>query len=128
MSDSVSEHQFLVKFISADFRKIISAGVKKHGHNQALRAFHAQRLARTDLFIQLKQTLLIVLRSVLCKACLDLRLIAKKLSYFIVCAHAQRANQHSDGNLSGSVHTHIENVVGICLVLKPCAAVRDYRR
>ena len=30
-ADSVSEHQLLIEFISADFRQIISSGVEEHG-------------------------------------------------------------------------------------------------
>ncbi len=126
VSDPVSEHQFFIKFISADLCKIISSGVEKHCHNQAFRTLYAERLAGTDLFIQLKQTLLIVLRSVLCKACLNLRFISKKFSDLVVGADTERADQHSDRNLSGSVHTHIENVVGIRLVLQPRTTVRNH--
>ena len=53
ISDSVPEHQLLIKFISSDFRQIISSGVKKHRIDQAFRTLHAERLARTVLFIQL---------------------------------------------------------------------------
>ena len=126
MSDPVPEHQFLVKFISADLCQIISPGVKKHRHNQALRTLHAERLAGTNLFIQLKQTLLIVFRSVLCKACLDFRLVAEKFPDLVVGANTKRTDQHCDRNLSRPVHAHIENVIGIRLVLQPRAAVRNH--
>ena len=39
---------------------------------------------------------------------------------------AEGTDQYSDRNLSGTVHTHIENVIGIRLILQPCATVRDY--
>ena len=34
-------------------------------------------------------------------------------------------NQHSDRNLTGSVHTYIEDIVGISFVFQPCSSVRD---
>ena len=52
-ADTVSQHKLFIEFISADFGQIISSGVKEHGINQAFRTFHTQRLAGTDLFIQL---------------------------------------------------------------------------
>ena len=117
MPDPVAEHELLIEFISADLGKIISSGIKKHRHDQAFRALHTERLARTDLFIQLKQTLLIILRSVLCKTRLYLRLITEKLPDLIIGAHAKRTDQHSDRNLSGSVHAHIKDIIRVCLIL-----------
>ena len=117
MSDPVAEHKLFIKFISADLGQIISSGIKEHRHDQAFRTLHTERLARADLFIQLKQTLLIILRSVLCKTRLDLRLITEKLPDLIVGAHAKRTDQHSDRNLSGSVHAHVEDIIRVCLIL-----------
>ena len=117
MSDPVAEHEFFIEFISAYLGKIISSGIKEHRHDQAFCALHTERLARTDLFIQLKQTLLIILRSVFCKTRLDLRLVTEKLPDLIIGAHTKRTDQHSDRNLSGSVHAHVEDIIRVCLIL-----------
>ncbi len=66
--DTVSQHQLFVKFITAHLCQVISPGIKKHAHDQALGAVHSQRLTRTDLLIQLKQSLLVALGSILCQA------------------------------------------------------------
>ena len=126
-SNPVPERQFLVKLISAHLCKIISAGVKKHGVNQALRALHAQRLPGTYFLIQLQQAFLIVLGGILCKAGLNLRLVPEYLTDFIVGPNPQRTNQHGHRNLTGSVHTHIKDIVGIRLILQPRTPVGNHR-
>ena len=125
MSDSVSKCQFLVEFISADLSQIVSTGVKEHCINKTFGTFYTQGLAGTNLFVQLKQTLLIILSSVLRKACFNLGFFSKKLTNLVICTDSQRTNQNGNRNLTGSVHTHIKHIVGVSLILQPCATVRD---
>src|SRR5699024_9750223 len=124
--DTVLEHQFLIKFIAADFREIVPARVKEHTCDKTFRTVYRKRFARTDLFVQLKQTLLIILSSVLSKACKDLRLFSKKLYDLGIRSDPERSDEHCDRHFSRPVNTHIENVIGVCLVFKPGASVRDH--
>src|SRR5699024_6695313 len=72
--DTVLKGKLLIELIASNLCQIVSSRIKEHAHNQALRALYCQRLARTDLLIQLKKTFLITFCSILCKACQDLRL------------------------------------------------------
>ena len=125
-ADPVAQHQLLVEFISADFRQIISSGVEEHGVDQALRAFHAQGLAGTDLLIQLQKTFLIVLSGIFGEAGLNLGLVAEQLPDLVVCANAQGAQKNRDRHLSGAIHADVKHIVGIRLVFQPCSAVGDH--
>ncbi len=117
MPDPIPKHQLFIEFISAYLRQIISSGVEEHCHNKAFRTLDAQRLAGADLFIQLQKSFLIILGSILCKARLNLRLIAEKLSDFIIGTNAHRTDQHRDRHLSGPVNAHVKDIVRIRLVL-----------
>ena len=54
--DAVLEMQFLIEFIAPHLGKVISSGVKKHGHNQALRTVHRERFAGANLPVELEQS------------------------------------------------------------------------
>ena len=124
--NAVAKQQLFVEFVASDLCQIVSARVEEHRHDKALRALHGKRFARTDLFIQLQQTFLIIGRRILGKRRHDLRLLAEQLQDLRIGADAKRAHQYSNGNLSRSVHTHVENVIGVCLVFQPCTAVRNH--
>ena len=121
--DPVLQSQFLIKFISADLRKIISSGIKKHCCHKVFCTVQAKRLAGTDLAVQLLQTLLVVLGGIFGKACQNLRLLAKEFQDFLIRTYTERADQHSDRYLSCSIYTNVENIIGIGLVLEPCTAI-----
>ena len=123
--DSVAKKKLLIKFIAADFGKIISSGIKEHAMNQAFGGIDCQRLARTDLFVQFKKTFLIISGAVLGKGCLELRLIAESFDDFLICAQAKSTDQLCDRYFSCTIDTYIEDIVGVRLIFKPCAAVRD---
>ena len=125
--DSVLQCQLLVEFVSAHLGQIISAGIEEHGIDQTLCAFHAERLPGTYLFVQLKETLLIILSSVLGKAGLYLGFVTENLPDLIIGANTQSSNQNGDGHLTGTVHTHIEYIIRIRLVLQPRTPIRNHR-
>ena len=63
---TVLQMKLLIEFITANLCQIISLRIEEHTCDQRLCALYCQRLTRSDLFVQLKQTLLIALRSVFC--------------------------------------------------------------
>ncbi len=127
VTDPVAESQLLVKFISSHLGQVIPAGVKEHGIDQTLSALHAQRLTGTDLLVQLQKAFLIILRSVLGKTGLNLRLLPEHFPDLIVAANAQSTDQNGHGHLTSSVHTHIEHIIGVSLILKPGSSVGNHR-
>ena len=126
-NDPAAHGKLLVEFIPADLCQIISAGVKEHGVDQAVRALDRKRFAGTDLFVEFKKTGLIIVGRVLRKARADLGLVAEKLDDLLICADSECAHQNSDSDLPGPVYTDIKNIVRVRLILQPCAPVGDHR-
>ena len=124
--DTIAQRKFFIEFITSDLGKIITARVKEHSADQTLCVFHGQRLAWTDLLIQFQKTFLIIGGCVLGKACKNLRFLAEKLCDLRIAAHAQGTDQNGNRNFSGSVNTDIKYVIGVGLILKPRAAIRNY--
>ena len=50
---TVFEHQLFIEFIASYFCQVITSRIKEHTVDQAFRTVYCQRLARTDLFVQL---------------------------------------------------------------------------
>ena len=125
-NNSFIEVKFLIKFITSDLGKIISSRIKEHRIDQALCALNCKRLAWTDFLIQFKKTFFIICRSILCETCKDLRLFAKQINDLCIGTNTKCTDQYSDRNLTGSVHTHIEYIVGVSLIFQPCSSVRNY--
>ncbi len=125
--DPVSQHELLVEFVAADLCEVISSRIKEHAVDKALRRIHCKRLARADLLVQFKKTVLIGVGRILREGGQQLRLLAEHLDDLLVRADAHRADQLCDRHFSRAVHTYIENVVGVGLILEPGAAVRDDR-
>ena len=115
--------KLLIKFITSDLCQIIPSRIEEHGCNQAFRTLYRKRLARSDLLVKLQQTFLIVGRGILSEAGENLRLLTKQLHDLRICAYSQCTNQYGNGNFSGSVHTNIKYIIGICLIFQPCASV-----
>ncbi len=125
--DTVAEGKLLIKFIASNLRQIIAARVKQHCVDQTVCRIHRQRLAGTNLFIQLEQTFLIIAGRVLRKGSLEFRLVAEHIDDLFVRTKTQGAEKHRHRHLSGAVHTNPEHIIGIRLILQPCAAVRNHR-
>jgi len=126
--NTVFQHQFLIEFITSNLCEIISSRIKEHAVDQTFRAVYCKRLARADLLVQFQKTFLITLRSVLCKACKDLRLFTEKINNLCIRSDTKCTDQHCDRNFSCTIDAHIKNVVGVCLIFKPCASVWDHCR
>ena len=59
------------------------------------------------------------------KLFLQFQLIAEQVNDLGVSTVTKSTDQNSNRNFSGPVYTHVENVVGICLILQPGTPVRD---
>ncbi len=126
--NAVAKHQLLVEFITADLCEIVSLRVEEHAVKERFRTLHRERLARTQLLIQFKETVLIIVGRILLKGSLKNLLIAEHLVDLGVGAHTEGTQKYRDRNLAVAVNANIEHIVCVGLVLKPCAAVRDHRR
>ncbi len=109
--DTVSEQQLLVVLITPNLGKVIAPRIEEHAVDQALRALHRERLARTDLLVQLAQAALIIVALILLKSGKDLGLFAEQLQNLRIRPHSQGADKRRDRNLTGPVHTHVEYVI-----------------
>ena len=109
--DPVAEHQLLIEFVASDPGEVIASGIKEHACHQALGALHCERLAGTDLFIQLKKTCLVAVRHVFLQGGLDLGFVAEQFDDLAVCADSERPHQDGRRYLSRTVDTDIENIV-----------------
>ena len=124
--DPVLKVKLLVEFISADLGQVVSSGVEEHAVEQALRAVNGQRLAGTDLPVELQQAVLIVVGGIFAEAGQELGLLAEQVDDLRVGAVSQGTDENRHRNLSGPVHAHVKYIVGIRLVLQPCAPVGDH--
>ena len=66
------------------------------------------------------------MRRVLGKSAHQLGLLTEQIDDLLVGSDTKCADQNGYRNLSGAVNTDIENVIGIGLILQPCAAVRNH--
>ena len=123
--DTVSESKLLIELVSADLRQIISAGIEEHRVDQAVRALHGKRLAGADLLVQFKKAALIVIGDVLDKACADLGLIAEHIEDLFIRADSERSDEDRHRDFPCAIHSYIKYIVGVCLILQPCAPVGD---
>ncbi len=126
-ADAVAEKELLVVLIAADLGEVVAARVKEQVLHLLDRAVHRERFARTDLFVQLKKTLVVIIRGVFDERGQDLRLVAEHLENLLVGADAEGADQDRHRNLPRAVNAHVEDVVGVGLILQPRAAVRNHR-
>ena len=124
--DTVAQGQLLVELVAAHFRQIIPSRIEEHAADQGLCTVNRQRLARAQLAVQLEKAVLIVRGRVLLHAGRELRLLAEELRDLRVGAQSERTKKHGDRNLAVAVYAHVENVVGIRLILQPRAPVRDH--
>ncbi len=63
---------------------------------------------------------------ILRKGTAQLRLIAEQIDDLLIGAKTEGTDQDRDRHLSGAVHTDPEDIIGIGLVLQPCATVRNH--
>ena len=125
--DPVPQHEFLIIFVASDLGQIIAPRVKEQVVHLLNRGIHGQRLARTDLFVQLKKPFRVVGGGIFGKAAVNLGFLAEEIDDLLVGSHAERADENRNRNLSCSVHADIEHVIGVRLVLEPGAPVGNHR-
>ena len=126
--DAILEMQLLIKLISSDLCQIISLWIEEHTIEKILGTVYGKRLARTKLFVKLKQTILIILCCILLDTCKDLWLLTEKLFDLCIGAQSKSTQEYSDRNFSISIYTDEEDIIGIRLILQPRTTIRDYCR
>ena len=126
--DSVFKMKLLIKLITSNLRKVIAARIKEHAVQKRACGIDGQRLTRSDLTIELEQTTLVVLclRLLLLEGSNKLRLLTEELDDLLIRADTHRSDKCRHRNLTGSIHTYPVNIIGIGLVLDPCATVRNH--
>ncbi len=122
--NAVFQRKLLIEFIASHLREIVASRIKKHRVDQRLRTLHGERLARAQLFIELQQAVLVIVGRILGEAGKNLRLLAEHFLDLSIRADTERAQEHGDRHLAVPVYANIENIVGVRLIFKPCAAVR----
>ena len=126
--DSVLKMKLLIKLITSNLRKVIAARVEEHTVQKRACRINGQRLARSDLTIELEKTTLVVLclRLLLLEGSEKLRLLTEELDDLLIGAYTHRSDKCRYRNLTGSIHTYPVNIIGIGLILDPCATVRNH--
>ena len=127
-NDTILKMQLLVELVSSDLRQIISLRIEEHTVQKILCAVYGKWLTRTKLLVKLKQTILIILCSILLNTCKDLWLLTKHLLNLCVGTKTKSTQKYSDRNLSVSINTDEEDIIGIRLILQPCTTIWDYCR
>ena len=125
--DTIAECKLFIEFITSHFRQIISSYIEEHTVNQALGTIHRQRFTRTQFFIQLQKTILIILRSVFGKTCYNLWFFTEQIQNLLIGPHTKSTNQNGNWHLTVTIHTHIKDVIGIRLVFQPRTTVWNNR-
>jgi len=125
--DTIAKCKFFIKFITSYFSQIVSSHIKEHTINKALGTIDGKWLARTQFFVQFQKTILIILRSVFRKTCNNFWFFTEQIQDLLVCSDTEGTDQHCDRHFTVTVYTYIENVIGICLILKPCTTVWNDR-
>ena len=121
--------KLFVELVPSHLRKIIAARIEEHAFKQASGVVDVRRLARTYLLVEFKKTTVRVtdLISVLLKASGEHGIFTEKLGDLLIRPYAKGADKNSDSDLAGAVNPHIEDIIRIRLIFKPCAAIGNDR-
>ena len=133
---TVCDGKLFIVFVPADGGEIVTLWIEEQIVYKYLGAFNNRRLARTKLLVYLLESLLTDARVVLNGKSDGLVLVKRRRKLYLVSEHiaklgfgldSERVDKHGHGDLAVLIDAHIENIVCIRLVFKPCAAVRDHR-
>ena len=121
--DTGSDAQFFIVFITSNAGQVISSCVEEQGVQMALCAVHCRRLARTQFSVYFQQCFFGVVGAVLFDGRNDAWVISKEFQDLSVAGKSESTDEGGYRQLSVFINTNIENVVGVGLIFKPCAAV-----
>ena len=124
--DTVGNAELFIELVTAHAHEVVALGVEEERTQQRTRGIDCRRLAGAQALVDFKQAVFHRLAGIVPLDGGDKALVlAEELRQFRIGAVAQRAQKHRDGQLAGAVDAHPEHVVGVGLVFKPRAAVRD---
>ena len=119
------EAQLAVDLVAADARQIIPFGVEIEGVEQVLAGLGGRGVRRTDLLVQVDQSLILrVDRGFLGQSVDHQRVILERVGDLLL-GHADGHEEHDCGLLALAVHAHAENVTLVDFEFEPCATARD---
>ena len=113
-----------VDLVAADAGQIVALGVEVEGVQQVLAGFRSRGVGRTDLAVQVGQSLVLGLHGLLGERVHDQRVVLESVGDLIL-GHADGHEEHDGGLLALAVHAYAEDVTLVDLELEPCATARD---
>ena len=125
---AVGKAELFVIFISADAGQIITAGIEEQPLKVLLRIFHRQRLAGTQLAVDLQQCFLGVLGRILFDGGVQTLVIAEKFDQLRIGGQSHRTCETGHRQLAVLVDADIEHIGRIRFIFQPGTAIGDHGR
>ena len=126
--DTLGNSELLIILIAAESGEVVSLGVEEQHVELILRGLHGSHVAGVELLVDLEKSLFLVLGAVLLDGAGDSGVVAELSGQLCIGGKTDGAEEGGNGDLSVLINAYIEHVVGVHLVLEPCAAVRDNSR
>ena len=117
--------ELTVQLVTTNLRQVVAARGEVHVVQQSLGSFNRRGFARTQLAVDVQQSLVAVLDGVLLQGCAD-GVVLTELSQNLGLGPAQSLQQNGHGLLTLTVQTHANLVALINLQLEPCTAGRNH--
>ena len=126
--NTAGNSQLLIIFIASHTGEVISSCIEEQRIDMGLCAVYCWRFARTQLSVDLQQSLLGIVGAVLFDGRNDTDIVAKEIQNLCIAGKAQSTDKGGNRQLSVFINTDIEDIVGVGLIFQPCAAVWNYGR
>ena len=120
--------QFLTGFITAYAGHIIAAGVKEQPFEKIAGTFYCRRFTGTEFLVDFYKSFILRFCRILFKRSFEAFIIIEKIEDIGVSGPAKSADKYRHGNLTVTVNTGIDDIIGIGFQFNPGTAVRDDRR
>ena len=117
--------ELTVQLVTTNLRQVVAARGEVHVVQQTLSRFNRRGFARTQLAVDIQQSLVAVLNGVLLQGCTD-GVVLPELSQNLRLGPAQSLQQNSHRLLTLTVQTHAYLIALINLKLEPCTAGRNH--
>ena len=123
---AVSHTQLFVILVATHSGQIVPVRVKEQAVQVSLCRLQSGRLAGTQALVHLQECLLLVLGGVLLNGGHQALILTEIVNDLMIETQTQRTQESGDKNLAVFINAHIEQVVGVGLILQPCAPVGDH--
>ena len=124
--DTGGDGKLLIVLIAANPHQVITLGIKEEGIEEIGGAFEAGGFAGLLALVNLNEAFFSRLGVVtLLDGSHEALVLTHDIDDFGVCAVAQGAQNHGDGQFAGTVNTDPQHIVGVRLIFEPGTAVRD---